>query len=65
MFLLNNHQSNTYTEVKITLSELGVHGGAATVRDVWVRADAGVATESLVLRVSPRDSRFMLLSPTR
>jgi hypothetical protein len=64
VFLLNNHQSNTYTNVSIALAEVGLSTTATVaVRDIWDRVDRGTATDALSLDVPPRDSRFLLLTP--
>ena len=62
VFLLNNHQSNTYTDVPVPLEELGL-SGTAKVRDIWARTDNGTASGALALTIPPHDSRFVLLTP--
>lgn len=64
VFLLNNHESNTYTNVRIPLTQVGLANGVTVkVRDIWGQSDHGVTTSALMLTVAPRDSRFMLLTP--
>ena len=65
VFLLNNHPTNKYTDVEISLAEVGVLGsGEVTVRDVWGRSDAGKSVGGTVkLTVPPRDSALVLLTP--
>eukprot|EP01043_Picozoa_sp_COSAG02_P048380 COSAG02_NODE_4746_length_5031_cov_4.410787_3_plen_192_part_00 len=63
--LINNHQSNTYTGIKITLAEVGITSSrTATVRDIWARKDLPVVKGGVFeITVGPRDSAFVLLTP--
>ena len=62
--LINNHQSNTYTGIKITLAEVGITSRTATVRDIWARKDLPIVKDGVFeITVEPRDSAFVLLTP--
>ena len=66
VFLLNNHQSNTYADVEITLSEVGFAPGApAAIWDVWRLSDNGTSSAAGTFKVTvgPRDSQLLLLRP--
>ena len=64
--LVNNHQSNTYAGVEVTLTEVGVKSPAATARDIWARKNLpAVRGGVLKLTVGPRDSAFVLLTPSK
>jgi hypothetical protein len=64
--LINNHQSNTYTDVEVSLAEIGIEKSAiaASARDIWARKSLpDVKGGVLKLTVGPRDSAFVLLTP--
>ena len=70
MLLLNNHQTNTYTEVAVKVSDVmtssvaTLFDGEVMVRDIWQRKDIGSSVGGVVkLTVGPRDAQFVLLSP--
>jgi hypothetical protein len=66
VFLLNNHQNFTYTDVTIELKDVGLDATqAVTVRDIWSKTDKPDATGSIALTVPPRDSAFVLLTPKK
>jgi hypothetical protein len=65
VFLLNSHQTNTYT-VKIELSEVGFEASqVVSVRDIWAKTTKADATGSITTTVPPRDSVFVLLTPKK
>ena len=66
VFLLDNHQRNTYTSTPtspIDLTSVGFARGCRKARDIWAREENDRACETLVLTVPPWDSRFVLLTP--
>ena len=71
VLLMNSHHSTAYRDVKIDLKEVGfksVTSRNIVVRDIWARKDLprGIITEAgeIVLSVQPRDSQFVLVSPS-
>eukprot|EP01051_Picozoa_sp_SAG22_P016188 SAG22_NODE_2240_length_2803_cov_1.576923_2_plen_246_part_00 len=66
VFLLNNHPTRAFTDVAITIAELGLPPTVkeVAVRDVWRRADAGSSTGGVIkLSVPARDSALVVLTP--
>jgi hypothetical protein len=65
VYVINNHQSNTYTNIEVALAAVGVKSASATARDIWAREDLP-AVKGGVLKLEtlwPRDSAFVLLTP--
>eukprot|EP01052_Picozoa_sp_SAG31_P006712 SAG31_NODE_311_length_17866_cov_7.010750_8_plen_226_part_00 len=61
--LINNHQSHTYTNVEVTLEEVGLKQLRASARDIWARKDLPMVKDGVLqLTVHPRDSAFVLLT---
>lgn len=65
VLLLNSHQTNTYT-TEIPLAHLNIAGppDKLQVRDIWARKDLSLGLLSKIT-VGPRDSQFLLLTPSR
>ena len=68
VFLLNNHPTDEYTDVEISVAEVGLKlaagAGEVAVRDVWRRVPAGKSVGGLIrVTVPPRDSALLLLTP--
>ena len=61
--LVINNSPTPYT-ARIELAALGIKAGAARVRDIWAKADAGTTTGAFLLStVAAYDSAFLLFTP--
>lgn len=68
VYLLNNHPTESFTNVTFTTSEVGFmqapgrRGGEAEIRDIWLRKDIGLTKSGIVtLDLKARDTHFLLL----